>query len=347
MTDEIHIRKEGRAGRITLDRPKALNALTWGMCRAIEKALDGWANDASVDLIIIDGAGDRAFCAGGDIQEMYDRGRAGDFAYGERFWRDEYRMNAKLFRFPKPVVTLMQGFTMGGGVGVGCHGSHRVVCDNSRIAMPECSIGLVPDVGGSLILARAPGRLGEYLGLTADRMDAGDAIHAGFADYFIPQGDWPDLISELCKTGDWEAVDRAAQPVPASRLAGWQTDIDRVFRGDSLEAIYRALPDPSDGPRPDAIDHAERLMAKNSPLSMTYTVQLIQGIRSRDDIATALDREFRFTARSMEHGDFIEGIRAAVIDRDQSPKWRHRDWTEVTDAEVIRMSYPMTPPLDL
>ena len=159
MSDaNLLLEKNAAVATITFNNPKALNALTWKMCLENERALDRWANDASLDLLVIDAVGDRAFCAGGDIQEMYERGRAGDFAYGERFWRDEYRMNAKLFRFPKPVVTLMQGFTMGGGVGVGCHGSHRVVGDTSRIAMPECGIGLVPDVGGSLILARAPGR---------------------------------------------------------------------------------------------------------------------------------------------------------------------------------------------
>ena len=343
MTGDIRIRKEGRAGRITLDRPGALNALTWEMCLAIEAALDGWAVDASVDLLVIDAVGEKAFCAGGDIQEMFERGRAGDFAYGERFWRDEYRMNAKLFRFPKPVVTFLQGFTMGGGVGVGCHGSHRVVGDSSRIAMPEVGIGLVPDVGGSLILARAPGRLGEYLGLTADRMDAGDAIYAGFADYYVPEVGWPSLISELCQTGDHEAVDRAAGPAPASRLAAWQPAIDACFGGETLGDIYRAFPED----RPEAIAHAEKAMGRNSPLSMAYTVKLIHQVRQRDDIAHALDLELRFTARSMAHGDFIEGIRAAVIDKDRSPNWQHADWQAVKGGDLLPFSYPMTPPLEL
>ncbi|MEM7643436.1 MAG: enoyl-CoA hydratase/isomerase family protein, partial [Pseudomonadota bacterium] len=179
LQTDIHIRKEGRAGRITLDRPDALNALTWDMCLEIEKALDLWHLDDDVHLLLIDGAPGRAFCAGGDIAEMHAAGTRGDYAYGQRFWADEYRMNAKLFRFPKPVVTFLHGFTMGGGVGVGCHASHRITDDTSRIAMPECAIGLVPDVGGTLILARAPGRLGEYLGTTGHRMGPGDAIHAG------------------------------------------------------------------------------------------------------------------------------------------------------------------------
>ncbi|MCE8455287.1 enoyl-CoA hydratase/isomerase family protein, partial [Rhodovulum sulfidophilum] len=198
---EIDIRKQGRIGRITLTRPKALNALSYEMSLAIEAALDAWAPDPEVGMILIDAEGDKAFCAGGDIAVMYETGTRGDYAYGQKFWRDEYRMNAKLFEFPKPVVSLMQGFVMGGGVGVGCHGSHRVVGESSQVAMPECGIGLVPDVGGSLILARAPGRMGEYLGVTGRRMGPADAIYAGFADYFLPEAEWPALRDELIATG--------------------------------------------------------------------------------------------------------------------------------------------------
>jgi len=260
MTADILTRIEGRAGRITLARPKALNALTYPMITAIETALDDWRT-ADIDLLIIDAEGDRAFCTGGDIAEMYASGKAGDLDYGRRFWRDEYRMNAKLFRFPKPVVTFLQGFTMGGGVGVGCHGSHRIVDKTSRIAMPECGIGLVPDVGGSLLLARAPGRIGEYLGLTADRMDAGDAIFAGFADHFVPQ-DWETLKSRLIETGDPKEVKRIASDAPESRLKNAQDDIDRVFSGTSLGDIMRAFPAaPS-----DILGRAKDLMSRNAPL---------------------------------------------------------------------------------
>ena len=183
---DIHIRTTGRAGRITLNRPDALNALTYEMCLAIEAAIDAWATDAQIALVIIDAVGDRAFCAGGDIQEMYDTATRGNFEYGRKFWADEYRLNNKIAHFPKPYIAFMQGFTMGGGVGVSAHGSHRIVDDASRIAMPECAIGLVPDVGGSVLLACAPGRLGEYLGTTGTRMGPADAIHAGFADHYIP-----------------------------------------------------------------------------------------------------------------------------------------------------------------
>lgn len=337
MSGDIHIRTEGRAGRITLNRPQALNALTWDMCRAIEGALDAWAGDEAVALLVIDAEGEKAFCAGGDIQEMYATGRAGDYDYGRRFWADEYRMNARMFNFPKPVASFLQGFTMGGGVGVGCHGSHRVVGESARIAMPECGIGLVPDVGGSLILARAPGRLGEYLGVTGARMGPGCAIHAGFADYFVPEGAWSALKAELCETGDWEAVDRAALPAPDSPLAVERPEIDRLFSGETLRDILNLLRR-SESP---VAARALEAMAKNSPLSMAATVELIHRTRGRDTIEGALELEYRFTSRAMEKGDFLEGIRAAIIDRDRAPRWRHETMDGAGAMAVAGMLLPL------
>lgn len=336
MTDII-IRKDGRAGRITLNRPKALNALTWDMCLAIEDALDTWKSDEQIALVIIDGAGDRAFCSGGDIAEMYASGLRGDFAYGQRFWRDEYRLNAKIAKFTKPVVTLLHGFTMGGGVGVGCHASHRIVCDDSRIAMPECSIGLVPDVGGSLLLANAPGHCGAYLGLSGDRMDAGDAIYAGFADYYVPHGQWDRLVASLVQTGDIGQIDAVAEPAPASRLAQWQDEIDQYFAADTLAGIYQGFPsDP--GP---AVAHVRQKMDHNAPLAMACAVKIIQHVRRDPQIDTALACEYRFTYRCVAQGDFIEGIRAAIIDRDRAPVWQHKTWADVPASEVKRMTDPL------
>lgn len=333
MTDII-IRKSGHAGHITLNRPKALNALTWDMCLVIEAALDDWRDDPNVAVIIIDGTGDRAFCSGGDIAEMYASGKRGDYDYGRRFWRDEYRLNAKIFNYSKPIVTFLQGFTMGGGVGVGCHASHRIVCDNSQIAMPECTIGLVPDIGGSLILARAPGRCGEYLGLTGDRMDAGDAIYAGFADTYVPEAVWDSLKEELSQTGDPTVIATAAHPAPQSRLAGWQAEIDATFAGKTLGDIYSVMP-PVPGP---AITRARKLMGRNAPLGMATAVQIIHQARQNARIEHALDHEFRYTYRCVEQGDFIEGIRAAIIDRDRTPAWQHKSWEDVPASEVQRMT---------
>ena len=337
MTEGIEIRIEGRAGRITLDRPQALNALSHDMCRAIDAALIDWAADDRVALVVIDAVGDKAFCAGGDIAEMYRTGRAGDLDHGRRFWADEYRMNARLFHFPKPVVSLMQGFTMGGGVGVGCHGSHRVVCETSRIAMPECGIGLIPDVGGTLLLSRAPGRIGEYLGITGARMGPGDAIHAQFADYYIPRDRWAALTETLCATGDWEAVDRAALPPPESPLAADQPDIDALFAGETIRDILNLLR-LSEAP---VAARTLEMLAKNSPLSVACTVELVHRARLRDTIENALEQEYRFTHRAMEKGDFLEGIRAAIIDKDKTPVWRHAALDAVPASDVSGMLLPL------
>ncbi len=337
MSGDIDIRIEGRAGRITLNRPQALNAATYQMCRAIDAALVAWASDDAVALVMIDAVGARAFCSGGDIQEMYDTGTAGDFDYGRRFWADEYRMNARMFGFPKPVVTFLQGYTMGGGVGIGCHGSHRIVCESSKIAMPECGIGLVPDVGGTLLLARAPGRLGEYLGVTAARMGPGDAVHAGFADYFVPEAGWNDLKTSLIASGDWEAVDRAAQTPPDSAMAARQNEIDSLFGGETLRDVMNMLVHRES----DVAREALGMIAKNSPLAMACALELVHRARLRDDIVAALRNEYRFTFRAMEHGDFLEGIRAAIIDKDRQPAWRHDGPMDVPAVAVANMLRPL------
>ncbi|HHL22896.1 MAG TPA: enoyl-CoA hydratase/isomerase family protein [Aliiroseovarius sp.] len=336
---DIHIRTEGRAGRITLNRPKALNALTWKMCLEIETALDTWRDDDAVALVIIDAEGDRAFCAGGDIQEMYDTARAGDFGYGRRFWADEYRLNAKIGAYPKPYIAFMQGFTMGGGVGVSCHGSHRIVCETSQIAMPECSIGLVPDVGGSHLLARAPGRLGEYFGLTAARMGPGDALHTRFASHYISRDRWPALMGHLADSGDAHLVKIFADSEPAPPPGPAQLArplIDAAFAAGSVPEILATIT----GDAPAILQDAARAMERNSPLSMGATLELIRAARATPGLAPALTREYRFTWRSAEQGDFIEGIRAAIIDKDRNPHWR-LGLEQVTEARIQAMLAPL------
>lgn len=317
---DITIRKTGRAGRITLTRPKALNAMTYEMCLAIEDALDAWRDDGAVALVIIDAEGDKAFCAGGDIQKLYDTGCAGNYDYGRQFWRDEYRLNAKIAEYPKPYVAFMQGFTMGGGVGISCHGSHRIVCESSQIAMPEVGIGLVPDVGGGLLLARAPGRLGEYLGTTAARMGPEDAIYCGFADSYVTSENWGDLIRLLEETGDAGAVDTAREAPPQGQMTALTPQVNAHFGGETLTDILNSL-------RTEDSDFAEetlRKLSRNSPLSMACAIEMIHRLRGpSSDIRKALELEYRYTHRAMEKGDFLEGIRAVVIDKDRAPKWQH------------------------
>ncbi|MBL4874647.1 MAG: enoyl-CoA hydratase/isomerase family protein, partial [Rhodobacteraceae bacterium] len=332
---DINIRIEGKIGRITLNRPEALNALTYAMVLKIEDTLDAWINDDRVALILIDAIGDKAFCSGGDIQQMYDTAAAGDFEYGRKFWRDEYRMNAKLANFPKPYIALMQGFTMGGGVGVSCHGSHRVVCENSQIAMPECGIGLVPDVGGSMLLSQAPGRLGEYLGATGTRMKAGDAIYCGFADYYIPRADWAELTARLIKTGDYAQVDAMAQTPPVSTLEAQQTQIDMMFGGETVSDILNGFDD-----SPWCTAAAEAL-GRGCPLSVASSIALVHRVRGYTSIASVLKQEYRFTYRSASNGDFVEGIRAAIIDKDRNPKWKIPTLRDVRDVDVTNMLMPL------
>lgn len=327
MTEDLLIRKDGVAGRITFNRPQALNALGHDMALAIHAALRAWKDDAAVKLVIIDATGDRAFCAGGDIAAVYHAAKAGDHAEGQRFFFDEYRMNAEIANYPKPVVAFMQGFVMGGGVGVGGHASHRIVGDTTRIAMPESGIGLIPDVGGSWLLGHAPGQLGEYLMLTADRMGPGDAIKAGFADLYIPEDAWPALIETLAATGDLNAL--RGQSLPDAPLSA--RDLS-AFAGDDVAAIIAALEAAGD-------EQALKPIRRNSPLSMAAGLRLVRAARRDARIEDSLAREYRFTHRATQDGDFVEGVRAQVIDKDRNPHWT----ADASAAAVDAILAPLGP----
>lgn len=334
---DIQIRTRGSAGRITLNRPEALNAMTYDMCLAIETALDDWRDSDTVHHVVIDAAAERAFCSGGDIAELYRTGRAGDFAYGKRFWADEYRLNHKIFNYPKPIISFLQGFTMGGGVGIGCHGSHRIVGASSQIAMPECGIGLIPDVGGSLMLALAPGRLGEYLGTTATRMSGADAIFAGFADLYIPEENWPDLIARLEHGASPDILKAAATDPGPAPLESVLDQIDQHFGGETLSDIRNSLASADS----EFSANARKAMGRNSPLAMACCIEALHRLRGPSlSMEKALDLEYRFTSRAMEHGDFLEGIRAAIIDKDRNPQWQYAD-RNVPATAVSKMLMPL------
>lgn len=336
MSGELIIRKVGQAGWVTLNRPKALNALTPEMVKGLRAALEAWRQDDAVAVIILDGAGERAFCAGGDIREIYNAGLAGDLDFARNFWIEEYRLNAALANFPKPIVSFLHGFVMGGGVGVGCHAAHRVVDDSTRISMPECGIGLVPDVGGTLLLANAPGRLGEFMGLTAARLRGGEAVFAGFADYLIQSGNWDLIKRELAATGDVSILDAHAEETPE-----WEpekrTAIAAVFGECNLTKLVE---------KAHGTEHAGAL-GKNSPLAMAATLQLIRRARGFDTIEQALEHEFRFTARATAEADFLEGIRAVLIDKDNSPNWKHVAASAVTDEEIAYLLSPLPDGLEV
>jgi Enoyl-CoA hydratase/carnithine racemase len=327
---DILIREEGPVGHVTLNRPKALNALTYDMAMAIEAALDRWRDDPAIRLVLIDAAGDRAFCAGGDIQDLYRHGIAGDYEFGRKFWADEYRLNAKIAGYPKPYVALMDGVTMGGGVGVSAHGSHRIVTEKTMLAMPECTIGLVPDVGGTYILARAPGRLGDYLGLTGTRIGAADAILTGFADTYVPSARLADLKAALIASGDVAVIADFSETPPPGVLEALQPEIDSAFDACKPGEVCERLA----GRDTEWAVNALKAIRLGSPISIACTSAMIKCARDKKDLKRALQIEYRFVSRCMEHGDFLEGIRAAIIDKDRKPKFLESGIEQVTDAEV-------------
>lgn len=317
--EEVLVRVAGRTGLITLNRPKALNALTRGMILRMTEALERWRVDPTVRRVMIDAAGERAFCAGGDIGALYAAGRRGDYEMGRAFWRDEYRLNSVIAAYPKPYIAIMDGLVMGGGVGVSAHGQRRIVTERTVLATPECSIGLIPDVGTSLLLAQAPGHCGEYAGLTGARLNAADCIYAGVADLFTASENL-DVFKQALAEGDDDVAGRlVSPPQEPSTLSERQADIDRVFSGASVAEIDDVLSRRDDEWAQVALRH----LRLGAPLSLEMTLTTIRAARQAGDLPSALRAEYRFVARAMEDGEFLEGVRAAVIDKDRAPVWRH------------------------
>jgi enoyl-CoA hydratase len=338
-SDEVLIRREGRAGRITMNRPQALNALTHAMVGPIWQALLSWREDTDIELVLLDGAGERALCAGGDVRALYASRSHGSGA-ARAFWRDEYRLNALIGRYPKPYVAIQDGIVMGGGIGLSAHARHRVVSERSRLAMPETGIGLIPDVGGTWLLAHAPGEIGLYLGLTGAEMDAADAIFAGFADTFVPGDSLAELkrrLSDPNEAAVSEVLARLAQTAPASRLAGRRPDIDRIFASGDVEAIMHRLAQAS----PDWSQPTRAALAQKSPKALKLAAAAIRGARSLPALEAALDVEFRLAVRLFEDGEFPEGVRALIVDKDRKPAWSPASLGEVTEALVARYLAPL------
>ena len=328
-SSDVLIRVEGRVGHITLARPQALNAVTHQIVDAMLAALAAWENDGDIGLVLVDAEGDKAFSAGGDLSWIYRCGKTGDIMSANRFWRDEYRLVALIARYSKPFVAIMDGIVMGGGVGLSAHGSHRIVTETSMIAMPECSVGLITDVGGTWLLANAPGQAGAYLGLTGTRMSGADAIHAGFADLFVPRARLGELKAALVAAGDVSVLETFAVEPPSSGLARDRGQIDRLFAGDTVATIIDALArDGSDWAR-----KARGAIGRGSPISEILT---LAAIRNAPSLGAALIREYRFVSRALEHGDFLEGIRAIVIDKDRAPVWRFTDIASVP-ADLVAL----------
>ncbi len=331
---ETIVRREGSIGRITLNRPDALNALTLQMVRDMWGALKGWENEPSVVAVVVDGAGTRGLCAGGDIRALYDAVKAGDEEGPAIFWREEYLLNALIARYPKPYVAFMDGIVMGGGVGVSAHGSHRLVTEKTMIAMPETSIGFFPDVGGTYLLAQSPGELGTHVALTSGRLNAADAILTGLADTHIAAESWPALVDELTrikKASDTDTIIRAhlAEAEP-SKLAADRAWIDRCYAHDTVEAIVAAL---QSAPEAEAQKAAATIL-KNSPTALKVTLRALRADRAEPRLEPCLDEEYRMALRLAFCPDFAEGIRAAVVDKDRKPKWRPATLEQVTQSDI-------------
>lgn len=347
---EVIVRREGpdgRLGHLTLNRPRTINALTGPMVELLTGALRDWADDPGVDVVLLDGAGERGLCAGGDIRAIHDAARAGDLTTPRAFWADEYRLNARIGRFPKPYVAIMDGIVMGGGIGVSAHGSVRIVTERSILSMPEVGIGFIPDVGGTYLLSHAPGELGTHLGLTAARIGAADAITAGLADHYLPSAQVPALVEALRTAADPAALiagyDFSAHTPPPGRLAVDRAWIDELYQGDSLVEIVTALASSS---RPAAVAAALEIGGK-SPTALTVTLRALRAARALPSLEAALDQEYRLASASLTTADLVEGIRAAIIDKDRDPRWSPARIDEVDPAVVDRFLAPLPPDEEL
>ncbi|MEV5979444.1 enoyl-CoA hydratase/isomerase family protein [Streptomyces sp. NPDC052114] len=338
----VLLRREGRAGHIVLNRPRAINALNHPMVELMAGALDAWERDESVATVVLTGAGERGLCAGGDIRSIHDDVRAGRAAASAAFWHDEYRLNARIARFPKPYVAVMDGIVMGGGVGVSAHGGVRVVTERSRVAMPETGIGFTPDVGGTYLLTRAPGELGTHLALTGGAVGAGDALLCGLADHFVPSERLREFTAALADTDPADAVRRFATQAPAGELAGHRAWIDHCYATDSVEEIVDRLH--ASGERP-AKEAAETLLAK-SPTSLKVTLAALRRARELPSLEAVLEQEYRVSCAMLASPDLPEGIRAQVVDKDRRPRWSPAELSQVTEADVARVFAAVDGPAD-
>jgi enoyl-CoA hydratase len=336
MIDDVLFEQRGAAGIITLNRPKALNALTQDMCLRTKAQLEDWAKDPSIKAVVIRGAGERAFCAGGDIRALYDSGKAGT-PYALDFYRDEYRLDAAIKHFPKPYVALIHGIVMGGGVGVSVHGSHRIAAETAVFAMPETDIGLFPDVGGSYFLPRCPGQVGMYLALTGARLKTTDCLYAGVATHFVPQAKWETLLERLANgTAPHQALEGLADNVPDTFLETHRKSIDSIFGLQSVEAILAAL----DAEGTDWAGETATTLRTKSPTSLKVTFrQIREGAKLEFD--DCMRMEYRMVNRIVAGHDFYEGVRAAIIDKDGAPQWQPADLAGVGESDVDAYFAPL------
>lgn len=338
---EIIARKSGQVGRITLNRPKALNALTHPMCLMMIEALEGWRNDDDVKAIVVDGAGEKGFCAGGDILKLHDSGKAGnDEAW--LFWRDEYRLNTLIFHYPKPYVALIDGITMGGGVGVSVHGSHRVAGDRTMFAMPETGIGFHPDVGGAYFLPRLAGEIGTWMGLTGARLKAADAVASGLATHYCPSSQYDALVAALesADLADDDALEVLLEEFSGdpgdSDLAHTRGLIDAAFAGNRVEEILARIEGAGDG----WSTKQAKILSSKSPTALKLT---LAALRKGADLSfeDVMRQDLRASSWCLKGKDFYEGVRAVIIDKDNAPLWDPSTLASVNDNDIAEAFEPL------
>jgi len=343
---KVLVRASGSLGRLTLNRPRAINALDLDMIRLLTDALDAWEHDTDIDTVLLDGAGERGLCAGGDVRGLYERTIGGGAEDSALFFREEYALNARIAEYPKPFVAFADGITMGGGIGVSGHAPVRIVTERSQLAMPETRIGFTPDVGGTWLLSRAPGRLGEYLGLTGDAMNGSDAIYAGFADHFVPSAHLDGLRDALETRADpsnpSELVLLFDETPPPSRFETQRAWIDDAFAADTVEEIIDRL---RARPEPEATAAAV-VLGELAPTALVVTLAAIRRARELPDLRSVLAQEYGLVVWfATTQPDLAEGIRAQLIDKDRSPRWQPATLGELSpDAAASALAFsPATP----
>ena len=321
--------REGILGRITLNRPRAMNALTFDMVTAIATQLREWETDSDVETVLIEGAGERGLCAGGDIVSIYHDIRTDPQAAG-RFWADEYALNLAIAEYPKPYVAIMDGVVLGGGVGVSAHGSVRVVTERTKVGMPEVGIGFVPDVGGTYLLSRAPGELGTHAALTGGSFSGADAIELGLADHFVPSDRLDEFTDALVSMSAHDALLRFATDAPRSALATARPWIDECYSSDeAIDILGRLAASSVD----DARATAEVIRSK-SPTAVAVTLESLRRAKRTATLEEVLETELRVGMRFVAGTEMAEGIRAQVIDKDRNPRWSPATLAQVSRAEV-------------
>ncbi len=337
MTNDVLINTEARVGRIRLNRPKAIHALTTQMCEAMSEALLRWRDD-DVEAVVIDHAEGRGFCAGGDVV-MLARSGTSDAEDAKRFFFAEYRLNHLLFTYPKPTVAIMDGITMGGGVGISLPCDFRIATENTRLAMPETGIGLFPDVGGGWYLPRLPGRVGEFMALTGARLDGAECHYLGLATHYVAQGSLPDMIDRIVKTPQrlQGQIGAFAGTAPDAKIASNLPNITKLFASDRLEEVLVAL-------EADGSDWATTELATlrtKSPLSCKVSLRLMSKGAARASFADEMRAEFALAGRVVRTHDFREGVRALLIDKTGNPQWDPATPEEVTEEMLDVLFAPL------